>query len=154
MDYTTNIFVNETNYKGNSNRADLGKKLKLEEKPDSSKPLLAVIVEALMSGAAIGSGTGHSNDNKVSLNIESDPTVEAPAIDTFDAPEAVQPSRETQQMQQNIRETQEKSQSKLLTLKSQRQQEELKAPAIEKDLNLEEEPNQIIASNTSNKRHR
>lgn len=70
MDYTTNIFVNETNYQGNSERDNLSKitklniyismnfnliwileeKLNLGQSVDNSKPILAIIIEALLKG--------------------------------------------------------------------------------------------------------
>lgn len=56
MDYTNNIFVHESNYKGNTNRemisnfcVTIEKKLKLE-KTQEEKPILATLVELLMSG--------------------------------------------------------------------------------------------------------
>lgn len=70
MDYTSNVFVHEANHKSTTDRQALINKLNLGP-ADPSKPLLAVIIEKLSSGAAPRSGaSGPITDNSATLQKE------------------------------------------------------------------------------------
>lgn len=78
MDYTSNVFVHEANYKASTERQALSKSLlkpvnRLNIGPvDQSKPLLATIIEKLISGGVSksNSGTVHLEKNLDKLPVE------------------------------------------------------------------------------------
>lgn len=70
MDYTSNVFVHEANHKSTTDRQALVSKLNLGQ-ADPSKPLLAVIIERLSTGAVPrAGGSGSIPDNSATLQKE------------------------------------------------------------------------------------
>lgn len=63
MDYTCNIFVHEANYKATTERQALITKLGLGN-ADSSKPLLAIIIDRLANGGLAGAKTNGAFDQR------------------------------------------------------------------------------------------
>jgi hypothetical protein len=87
MDYTSNIFVNESNYQGNTDRSaiskrqlfldqkwlNLGNKLGLKNGEKSTdKPLLALIIGQLMNKTSSASGGNSANSIRPQAKENSD----------------------------------------------------------------------------------